>query len=50
MSPDNRGSTVIGRLAVQFGGCRARNIILKCEITCPVTPITVTNSWILRVA
>ena len=24
--------------------------ILKCEITRPITPITITNSWILPVA
>ena len=30
-------------------GNRGRNIILKCEITRPITPITITNSWILQV-
>ena len=37
-------------LVAQFGGNRVRNIILKCEITRPITPITITNSWILPVA
>ena len=38
----------MGDLVVQFGGNRARNMILKCEITHPITAITITNSWILR--
>ena len=35
---------------MQFGGYRARNIIYKYENTRPITPITITNSWILPVA
>ena len=37
-------------LLVQFVGNRARNKILKCEVTGPITPITITNSWIIPVA
>ena len=33
---------------MQFGGNRARN--LKCEITRPISSMTITNSWILSVA
>lgn len=41
---------LIGLLLVQFVGNRARNKILKCEVTGPITPITITNSWIIPVA
>ena len=36
---------LIGILLVQFVGK-----ILKCEVTGPITPITITNSWIIPVA
>ena len=41
---------LIGLLVVQFGGSSARNRILKCEITRPITPLIISKSWIVPVA